>query len=270
MTYKTCNKCNKKISSSNFTKHFNKCNGIKEEKLKIDPSWLQESGKYKCPYCSNEYLFYGILTHIYRIHTEKGRNQKVYKDAFKVYYKNNNSWRKGLTKDTNDSIKRSSLKLSEINKKKAELGQTGIQLYMKNNKEAWLNGCSKGGGLRSNSGRGQKGWYKGYYYQSSWELAYIVYCIDHFIQIKRNTKGFLYVYKEKEYLYYPDFILNEEYIEIKGYKSNKWQAKLNQFPKKLKVLEKNDMKIYLDYVMEKYGKAFCEILNENKRDSSNG
>jgi len=35
------------------------------------------------------------------------------------------------------------------------------------------------GGKRIGSGRGKSGWYKGYWCDSSWELAYVIYNIDH-------------------------------------------------------------------------------------------
>ena len=35
------------------------------------------------------------------------------------------------------------------------------------------------GGKRHGSGRGKKGWYKGYYCDSTWELAWVIYQLDH-------------------------------------------------------------------------------------------
>ena len=34
------------------------------------------------------------------------------------------------------------------------------------------------GGLRHGSGRGKKGWYKGYWCDSTWELAWVIYQLD--------------------------------------------------------------------------------------------
>ena len=50
------------------------------------------------------------------------------------------------------------------------------------------------GGYVQGSGRGKKGWYKGFFCDSSWELAYVVYCLDHKINITRNTKKTKYVW----------------------------------------------------------------------------
>lgn len=111
-------------------------------------------------------------------------------------------------------------------------------------------------------GKGRRGYYKGYYCQSSWELAYVIYCLDHSISISRNKRGFKYNWKQKQRTYFPDFVLADgTYIEIKGYYDEKSESKSIQFPKnkKLIVLKKKDMKPILDYVIEKYGKSFTDL-----------
>ena len=40
-------------------------------KITRDEVWLQENGKYKCPVCDKEYSKAGIITHIYRAHTNR-------------------------------------------------------------------------------------------------------------------------------------------------------------------------------------------------------
>lgn len=66
-------------------------------------------------------------------------------------------------------------------------------------------------------GRCHYGTYKGFHCDSSYELAFVVYCLEHNIDIVRNKTGFKYQYNNQEHLYYPDFIVNNEYIEIKNY-----------------------------------------------------
>lgn len=119
------------------------------------------------------------------------------------------------------------------------------------------------GGYRKGSGRGKQGYYKGYWCDSSWELAYVIYNIDHNIKFSRNHDKFKYIYNNKVYMYYPDFIVDNAYIEIKGYWVGKWEAKLNQFPKDLNliVLYKNDIKPYIDYCINKYGKNFIDLYD---------
>ena len=63
--------------------------------------------------------------------------------------------------------------------------------------------CS--GGLRKGSSRGKHGWYKGFWCDSSYELAYLIYNLEHNIEIERNKKGFEYLYKDEKHIFYPDF-----------------------------------------------------------------
>ena len=121
---------------------------------------------------------------------------------------------------------------------------------------------TKCGGYRKGSGRGKCGWYKGYWCDSSYELAWIIFNIDHNIKFERNTKKFTYVFDGKEKKYIPDFILNQEYVEIKNYKSAITDAKIDQFPLKIKILYKNDLKNIFEYVVNKYGKDFIKLYGQ--------
>ena len=120
------------------------------------------------------------------------------------------------------------------------------------------------GGLRKGSGRGKKGWYKGYWCDSSWELAWVIYNIDHNIIFKRNLDGFEYEYNNQIRRYYPDFIVNNTYYEIKGRRNfvgmdNENQEKIKQFKYNLIVLYEKDIKPYLTYVIDKYGKDYVTM-----------
>ncbi len=119
----------------------------------------------------------------------------------------------------------------------------------------------KTGGSTKGGGRGKHGWYKGFWCDSSWELAFIVSHLDNGIKIKRNTKKFSYEFEGKKYNYIPDFIVRGVYIEIKGYKTKRFAAKQAWFPKDLRyrVFYKDDMRIYLDHVVKKYGKDFVRL-----------
>jgi len=114
------------------------------------------------------------------------------------------------------------------------------------------------GGYVRGSGRGKKGWFKGFFCDSSWELAYVIYCLDHNMQIQRNTEKRQYVWEEKVRNYIPDFVVDGVLTEIKGYKTAQWLAKLaaNQ---DVTVLYEQEMKPYLQYVVETYGKDYVSL-----------
>lgn len=115
------------------------------------------------------------------------------------------------------------------------------------------------GGYIEGSGRGKKGRYKGFYCDSSWELAYIIYCLDHNIKIERNTEKFEYTINEQVKNYLPDFLVEGEYVEIKGYNTEEWQAKLSHFPHNIKVLYEAEMQQYIQYAQTTYGKDFISL-----------
>lgn len=112
-----------------------------------------------------------------------------------------------------------------------------------------------GGGYRKGSGIGISGWYKGFYCDSSWELAYVIYCLDNNIGIIRNTKPRTYIWKGNVRKYFPDFIINGILTEVKGYKTDQWLAKLKYNPD-IKTLYKEDLTEVFKYVEGKYGKHF--------------
>lgn len=101
--------------------------------------------------------------------------------------------------------------------------------------------------------------YKGLHYDSSWELAYIIYCLDHNIEIKRCDEIRYYEINGIKKKYIPDFIVNNEIIEIKGYFNKISQIKAEQNPD-IKILMKNDMKQYITYAQRTYGNNYWEIL----------
>lgn len=196
----------------------------------------------------------------------KGKN-KIYKgNGFK---KGNIPWNKGLSKETDERIISNSKNTSVGLKKAYALGEIkswnkGLtketdKRVRETSKTMKMN--KKSGGFRHNTGIGKQGWYKGYYCQSSWELAYVIYNLEHNIKFKRNTEGFEYRYKNEIHKYYPDFIENNIYIEIKGYMNKQNKAKIEQFSYKLKVLSLKEIQLYLNYVEKKHGKDFYRLYN---------
>lgn len=119
------------------------------------------------------------------------------------------------------------------------------------------------GGYIPGSGRGKQGWYKGFFCDSSWELAYVIYCLDHGLSIERNKERRKYKWEGKEHFYIPDFIVNGELIEIKGFKTEQWNAKHLANPD-VKVLYEKDLTYVFDFVKEKYGKDFVRLYENTE------
>ena len=87
--------------------------------------------------------------------------------------------------------------------------------------------------------------YKGVDMHGKWEYNYAVWLDKNQIEWEKCKESFEYEFDGKQRRYTPDFYLKESdtYIEIKGYKTEKDEAKWNQFPKyrKLEVLRKKDL-----------------------------
>jgi len=109
---------------------------------------------------------------------------------------------------------------------------------------------------------GYAGRYKGFWCDSSWELAFVVFHLDNGIHIERNAKGFTYEFYKRNHKYYPDFIVDGKYIEIKGSVKRKTQAKFDQFPEDLIVIGSEEIKPYLEYAVKTYGEDFFIKLYE--------
>ena len=153
----------------------------------------------------------------------------------------------------------------------------GKSFLSKNNRKTCSNECyhkllskcssdsvkQHGGNLNPNPNKNCKtGTYKGLHYDSSWELAFILYNMDNNIPIERNKERFEYYFQNKKHFYYPDFKINGEYYEIKNYQTPIVSAKIAQFPKHLVLhtLYKKDIKHCIDYCISKYGKAYWDRL----------
>jgi hypothetical protein len=71
-------------------------------------------------------------------------------------------------------------------------------------------------------------------------------------------------YNDEINKYYPDFIIDGIYYEIKGRRcyddlDNKTKCKIDQFNDKLVVLYEKDINKYLKYTISNYGKNFTEL-----------
>lgn len=125
------------------------------------------------------------------------------------------------------------------------------------------------GGYRVGSGHGKQGWYKNYWCDSSYELAFVVYNLDHNIQFERNKEGFEYIFNGGHHRFFPDFIMDGKYIEIKGYFNEQQWAKINQFPHSIEVIDKEKIKPYIKYAVETYGRDYIELYEGNPHHQKN-
>jgi hypothetical protein len=79
--------------------------------------------------------------------------------------------------------------------------------------------------------------------QGGWENLVAEYMSSNDIRWTRSKRSFTYVYETREHEYFPDFYLldHDLYIEVKGMKTERDEAKWKQFPEKLLIIDKTNI-----------------------------
>lgn len=209
-----------------------------------------------CKLCGKEIKKYGMGGHMVMAHSEQGKITLAKANVARKSKKSGPAWNSGLTKDTDDRVKKISTSL--VGRSKSDETKKKISKNAKN---------QGFGGYNPKGGRGKKGWYKGYWCDSSWELAWVIFNLDNNIVFSKNTKKFSYTYRGKTKNYIPDFLLESgQYIEVKGYYTEEVREKIKQFPYIIEVFDLKKMKPILDYVEMKYGKDFVRLYEEDRSD----
>lgn len=210
--------------------------------------------KFICQYCGRECKKPGSLS-VHQKHCKYNPNrvQKI-KSPLAHRKKGSVGWNKGLSKETDERIK----KAHETFKRNQKLGlhKTSSHPHTEETKRKLSKYAKerKLGGYHKGSGRSKHGWYKSFYCDSTYELVYLIYCLDHNINIKRCNKSYEYFYNGKYHKYYPDFIINNDtIIEIKGYYTDLVDIKANSITNmKYKILYKEDLQEEFEYIYKTY------------------
>lgn len=112
----------------------------------------------------------------------------------------------------------------------------------------------------------KKGYYKGLYCMSSWELAWVYFQLENGKKVEQCKERFEYEMNGEIHHYTPDFKMDGVYYEIKGLRGKEFDFKLRDFPKdkELIVLEGyNKLKPFLIFVEQRFGKDFWKKLYES-------
>ena len=111
------------------------------------------------------------------------------------------------------------------------------------------------GGKRKGSGVGRKGYYKGFQCDSTYELAYVIWCKENGLEIERNKEYWEYFNPERNgtFKFYPDFLVDGKLVEIKGYHTPVVDLKMNAVRndnKEISILYKKDLKEAIDIAVK--------------------
>lgn len=279
MYEKKCKYCNKNIivvKQCLFAIHVANCNSNPNKKIRIENYKKTFTGKelvkritlnLKCPKCGKEFE---------SIATESTIKRNKHKKYCSIKCANSKDWSDEHKNKLSETCKNSEkVKIANelrVNKNKQSNNNDKYKFvclycneegydhrYCKDRKyhaDCWI---KISGGVKKGSSRGKCGLYKGYWCDSSYELAYVIYNIEHNINIERNKQSYDYILNGKKHKYYPDFRVNGKLVEIKNYRSELTEIKLKSVDEDIEIYYKDSMKPYLEYVIAKYGKNFIKL-----------
>jgi len=113
------------------------------------------------------------------------------------------------------------------------------------------------GGYRKGSGRSKSGYYNGIFCGSTYELLWVMYNIHHNINFERFDGYIEYVLDGVTRKYFPDFIQDNDIIEIKGYHTEIVDIKSDAAKVKgynIHVLYQEDLEEHFKWFAETYPK----------------
>jgi hypothetical protein len=214
----------------------------------------------ECENCGRKYAKLGYAKH-------KKACDIFYKNDFIDQYKNGKSPNR-LSKEYNMSPEKIKEYLGDnIDNRKRRYIDPIVEKNRRNKISKKLKKNPNGGGYRKGSGRGKSGKYKGYWCDSTYELVWVIYHIDHGIKFERNEQKFKYKHKGKSKTYLPDFTKNGILYEVKGYKDDLTDLKLKSVNKPIRILYKEDIQHMFDYVHDKYNTRHLYNLYDTKHEN---
>lgn len=223
-----CSKCGKNITANNYKKHYQSCDKEKKPFLEINEEW-NKNDNYECPYCGKEYSKSGIISHIWRSHTERGLNHKT-------GTKGKIAWNKGLTKETDNRVKKNGETLKDRIKNGIIIPSFSGKTHNEQTKEKISEKLSK------NNNGGKCKWFdyvkkdgSVVKLQGTWEVRFarILDIIDEeWIKIGVGHKEHSFIWDDgnRKHYYTPDFYSKrlDKYFETKGYWWGEDEKKMEQ------------------------------------------
>jgi hypothetical protein len=121
------------------------------------------------------------------------------------------------------------------------------------------------GGFRERCGSTKKGYYNNIFCASTYELAFLVFCLDHGADITRCFDVFEYEYLGRKHVYHPDFNIGDVIYEIKGYYTDVVDVKkkaVESCGREIHIINRVDIQPYIEYVKKRYNVSNLETLYE--------
>lgn len=233
-----CELCGQDISKSNIGKHLDR--HINHPESFKDKSYIKDTGSLNCQFCGKLFNGHNALHN----HEVRCCKNPLKIDSTLPDCTGKDAWNKGLTKQTDERVAKYAASNSSSVKNRRPRGPLSEESKRKISDT--INKKVANGEWHTTLSKDKHFKYKGIDLHCSWELSYAKYLDANGIMWKRCDTRFRYVFEGKNHYYTPDFYLPEtdEFVEIKGFKTSKDEAKWAQFPadKTLLVLMYNDLK----------------------------
>lgn len=243
-----CTVCGREISNSNIAKHL--------RAHEVNPKAYEPSkfainhGGLDCQFCGKFCKNKNSLCNHERL-CKLNPNRQI--SSFVAYNKTAThvAWNKGLTAETDARVRRNGESLHKYYEANPNLKRKPLTEEHRAKISATINNKVTNGTWHASLARNMHYTYRGIDLHGMWEVRFAEWLDTNNIEWRRPSENFPYTFDGVLHQYTPDFYLidSKTYIEIKGYKTNKDQAKWDQFPadKILKVLMAEDLlKLGLD------------------------
>lgn len=259
-----CEICGRLISNSNIKRHI--LSHQNETQPKPEPCRLDHDDLF-CKFCNKEYKNKNSLAQ-HEIRCPSNPNRKDFDKLGKYVTKNF----KGHTKEDNKSIQKCSRTLKEKyksgeivvwskGKPGTFLGKTHSDKTKRLISKAMLGNHNNNPELFGTTSK--KGWYHGIFCASTYELAFVVYMLDHGIPVIRCPYKYNYEYEGKQHLYYPDFLIENTIYEIKGFWTELVDIKAAAVTDRdIYVLYEEDLQDVFDYIKNTYNKTIHKNIDD--------
>ena len=170
----------------------------------------------------------------------------------------------GVRKYTISNPRTKKEKITQKRYKRCVVCDTEFELSGRSNrttcgKDCFITNQGRNATKQKSHGGGKKGIYKDFHCDSTYELAFLIYHLDHGIPFARCEETRTYVYNGLTKLYTPDFVVNDDIVEVKGFMSKQAEAKLTQ-NSDIKVIDRIGIKPYIKYVQKTYNVSKIESL----------
>lgn len=238
-TYTKCQKCDTDISISNYKRHFKRCTGKKSYWSKRWRGDITVDNSIICKFCNK---------HCKNTNSQRNHSRlcKLNPDRQFTYLVTNRDEARKNIQYSNQYVKAKMLGLPKP-ERSAETRQK-LSLAAKNRNQEVKDKIAKSisetvkkkvheGTWHTSLAKRMHYNYKGIDLHGKWELRYAQWLDERNIKWERCVQTFEYIFEKKTRRYTPDFYLpiTNEYIEIKGYKTDKDNEKWKQFPKNLQL-----------------------------------